>query len=164
LSTQRIPSETDEAYEERVNLAYARALNLEQGSEEQRSDFMRRVKDAVDGVRHAAATATKRVTRTVAGAASSAKHAMGGATRAARGSSRKVGEAMSDVRHSAEHMYDTNPLAMGAAMFGLGVLIGGVVPLTQMERRGLQRVADTAAREGAKVADRGAELLQKSVH
>jgi hypothetical protein len=137
---------------------------MEQGAEEQRSDFMRRVKDAVRGVRYAAAGATRRVGRTFSGAASGARHAVGGATRAAKGGTRKVGEAVSGVRHSAEHLYDTNPLAMGALLFGVGVLIGGAMPLSQVERRGLQPVADAATREGAKVADRGADLLQKSVH
>lgn len=163
-STQRIAGETDEAYEERVHLAYARALNMEQGPEEHRSDFMRRVKDTVHGIKQTASNATRRVGRTVSGAASGAKHAVGGATRAVKGGARRMGETASGVRHSAANLYDSNPLAMGALMFGLGVLLAGATPLSQVERRGLQRVADVASREGAKVADRGAEMLQKSVH
>lgn len=163
-STQRIAGETDEAYEERVHLAYARALNMEQEPEEHRSAFLSRVKNAVSGIKHAASDTKRRVGGAVSGAASGAKHAVSGATRAMKGSSRKVGEAVSGVRHSAEDLYDTNPLAIGALMFGLGVLLGGAAPLSQVERRSLQRVADVASREGAKVADRGAEMLQKSVH
>jgi ElaB/YqjD/DUF883 family membrane-anchored ribosome-binding protein len=63
----RLPSETDEAYEERVHQAYSSALGLKQLAGEAANEFKDRVKRTVEGIQYAATRAGGRISRTLKG-------------------------------------------------------------------------------------------------
>jgi ElaB/YqjD/DUF883 family membrane-anchored ribosome-binding protein len=66
-ATPRMPSETDEAYEERVHQAYGQALGLKQLAGEAVHEFKERVKRTVEGIQYAATRAGGRIGRTFSG-------------------------------------------------------------------------------------------------
>lgn len=85
-ATPRMPSETDEAYEERVHQAYTQALGLKQLAGEAAHEFKERVKSTVEGIQYAATRAGSRMSRTfkgtgrrLGGALSTAGKGIGGA-------------------------------------------------------------------------------------
>lgn len=187
-STPRMPSETDEAYEERVHQAYSQALGLKQMAGEAANDFKERVQRAVEGVQYAATRAGGRIGRTfkgtrrrIGGALSGAGKGAGGAYSGARRGLASTGQRVSHLaadarhaaeeqaerlshaaeqaRHRAERFYDETPLAAGAIALALGALAGSLTPLSQPERRTLRGVADKAARTGADLAERGARAV-----
>jgi|CXWL01.1.fsa_nt_gi vacuolar-type H+-ATPase subunit H len=163
-STPRSPNESDDAYNERVHAAYAKALDIKQQAGEAIHDFMQRVGDAVEGVEKAAAKARDRIGQAFAGAGESARQAAGEAKHFVQDQGAKLGQRANEARHRAEDFYEHNPLAVGAILFGLGAAIGGTTPLSDAERRSLGGVADEATRRAADLAERGASAIQSPVH
>lgn len=145
-NTARLSGETDEAYDQRVHTAYARALDMKQMAGEAVHDFQARVSHAVDGARHAATNVRERMST----ALSNTSHAM-------QSKAMHLGHQVSNVRHSAEHLYQDTPLAAGAIALAVGALIGSAAPLSGVERRGLSGVADKAMRTSADLANRAAD-------
>jgi ElaB/YqjD/DUF883 family membrane-anchored ribosome-binding protein len=200
-ATPRMPSETDEAYEERVESAYTQALGLKQLAGEAAHEFKERVKRTVEGIQYAATRAGSRISRTfkgtgrrLGGAYSSTREKLGTAYVGSReklgefasSSKERLGTMASDAKHfteeqaqhlretaeearyRAERFYDQTPLAAGAIALAVGALVGSLTPLSSPERRTLRGVADTAARTGADLAERGSravdERLDGSLH
>lgn len=171
-ATPRMPSETDEAYEERVHDAYVKALDLKQMAGEAAHEFKARVKNTVESIQYAATRAGARVKRTLTGTgrrlgsaytgtreklgtlASDAKHT-------AEEQAERLRLAAGEARHRVEDFYEESPLAIGAIALGIGALIGGAAPLTQPERRTLRGVADKAAGAGADLVDRGVRAVEE---
>jgi ElaB/YqjD/DUF883 family membrane-anchored ribosome-binding protein len=158
-STPRMESESDEDYDTRVHSAYAKALNLKQKAGEASDAFMKRIKETVSGIQHAASSATRGIT----GAMSGAKHAVSGAGKYAANTAHKLGEGARDARHNAANYYQESPLVVGAVALAVGALIGSFAPLTDPEREGLHGVADKAMRAGADFAERGARMVDQRV-
>lgn len=144
-ATPRNTGETDDAWNERVHAAYAKALDLKQMAGEAAHDFKERVSTTVQGIQRRAADLRDR-------AAAMASNA----SQYAQDQARNLGQRASDAKHSAEDFYQETPLAVGALALAIGALIGSATPLSDTEREGLGDVADKAARTGADLADRGA--------
>lgn len=168
MSTPRNTGETDDAYNDRVHAAYAKALDLTQMAGEAAHDFKERVSKTVHGIQRRAADVRDRLSATASDVSAYAQD-----------QARNLGQRASDARHKAEDFYQDTPLAAGALALALGALIGSATPLSDTEREGLSGVADKAARTGADLADRGAraaadlaergaraaeEQLDRSVH
>jgi ElaB/YqjD/DUF883 family membrane-anchored ribosome-binding protein len=151
-ATARNVGESDDAYNERVQAAYAKALDLKQMAGEAINDFKERVSKTVQGIQRRAGEVRDRMSST----ASDAKHY-------AENQAQKLGQRASDVRHRAENFYEETPLAAGALAIAIGALIGSATPLSNAEREGLRGVADKAARTGADLAERGARAVEQQV-
>ena len=176
-ATPRMPSETDEAYEERVNQAYTQALGLKQMAGEAAHEFKERVKRTVEGIQYAATRTGSRISRTVKGTgrrlggaysgtrekigtlAASGRERLGTLTSDAKHMAEEqaqhLREAADEARHRAERFYDDTPLAAGAIALAVGALVGSLTPLSPPERRTLRGVADQAVNKGADLAERG---------
>lgn len=163
-STPRNPNETDDAYNERVHAAYAKALNIKQQAGEAIHDFKQRVGRTVTSVEEAAAKTRDRIGQAFAGASAGAMQAAGDAKHFVQDQSAKLGQRANEARHRAEDFYDHNPLAVGAVLFALGAALGGATPLSDTERRSLGGVADEATRRAADLAERGASAIERPVH
>ncbi|GAM97842.1 hypothetical protein U91I_01471 [alpha proteobacterium U9-1i] len=163
-ATPRNTSESDDAYNERVHAAYAKALDLKQQAGEAIHDFKQRVAHAVEGVEKAAAKTRDRIGQAFSNAGESAQHAVANAKHFVQDQGVKLGERASHARHQAEDFYEHNPLAVGAALFALGAALGGATPLSNAERENLGGVADEAARRAADLAERGASAIESKVH
>ncbi len=151
-STPRMINESDEAYEERIHAAYAKALDLKQMAGEAAHDFKERVAMSVNGARQAAASVRERM----AGAVS--KVADGVHDQALR-----IGDKVSGVRDGAVDFYQDTPLAAGAIALAVGALLGSATPLSDPERNALEGVASNSARTGANLAKRAARLVDETV-
>jgi ElaB/YqjD/DUF883 family membrane-anchored ribosome-binding protein len=151
-ATPRNVGETDDAWNERVHAAYAKALDLKQMAGEAAHDFKERVSKTVHGIQRRAADVRDRATAMAAGAGAYAQE-----------QARNLGERASDMRHRAEDFYQDTPLAAGALALAIGAVIGSATPLSDTEREGLSGVADKAARTGADLAERGARAVEQSV-
>ena len=149
-ATQRMANETDDAYNERVHAAYAKALDLKQKAGEAMDEFKARVSQTVDGIQRRASDIGDRM----AAMGSGAKHY-------AEDQAQRLGQRASDAKHRAEDFYQETPLAAGAIALAIGALIGSTTPLSNAEREGLRGVADTAARKGADLAERGARAIER---
>lgn len=144
-ATSRNVGETDDAYNDRVHAAYAKALDLTQMAGEAAHDFKERVSKTVHGIQRRASEVRDRLSATASDVSSYAQD-----------QARNLGQRASDARHKAEDFYQDTPLAAGALALAIGALIGSATPLSDTEREGLSGVADKAARTGADLADRGA--------
>jgi ElaB/YqjD/DUF883 family membrane-anchored ribosome-binding protein len=171
-ATPRLPSETDEAYEDRVHDAYVKALDLKQMAGEAAHEFKARVKSTIEGIQYAATRAGARVKRTLggtgrrlSGAYTGARERVGtlasDAKHVAEEQAGRLSHAASDARHRVEDFYEESPLAIGAIALGIGALIGGAAPLSQPERRTLRGVADKAVGAGADLVDRGVRAVEE---
>jgi len=163
-ATPRNPSESDEAYNDRVHDAYVKALDLKQQAGEAVNDFKARVARTVDGIEKAAAKTRDRIAHTFADMSAGAQHALADAKHFVQDQSAKLGERASHARHQATDFYEHNPLAVGAILFALGAALGGATPLSDAERQNLGGVADEAARRAADLAERGASAIENQVH
>ena len=116
-ATPRMPSETDEAYEERVHSAYTQALGLKQLAGEAAHEFKERVKRTVEGIQYAATRTGSRISRTfkgtgrrIGGAYSSTRDKLGTAYTGSReklgafatSSKERLGTLASDAKHFTE--------------------------------------------------------------
>lgn len=162
-ATPRMPNETDDAYNDRVHQAYAKALNLSQKAGEAMHEFKARVASAADSLKHTATGARDRIGRAFSGAAHFASDTAHTVSEKAKAGAEYVGQKASAARHSAEDFYDENPLAVGALAVAVGAVVGSFAPLTQPEREGLRGVADTAARKGADFAERSVRKVEERV-
>jgi ElaB/YqjD/DUF883 family membrane-anchored ribosome-binding protein len=151
-STPRMSNETDSAYEDRVHQAYAKTLDLKQRADEAVHEFKARVSKTVEGIKANAEGARQRLA-----------HVLSDARQGAVDQARKMGDAATNARHSAENFYDETPLAAGAIALAVGALIGSAAPLSRTERDVLGGVADKAVRKGADLAERGAQLVEERV-
>lgn len=151
-ATPRNVGETDDAWNERVHAAYAKALDLKQMAGEAAHEFEERVSKTVQGIQRRATDVRDRVSST----ASDISHY-------AQDQARNIGQRASQARHSAEDFYQDTPLAVGAIALAIGALIGSAAPLSDTEREGLSGVADKAARAGADLAERGARAAEQAV-
>jgi len=150
--TQRLPDETDDAYDQRMHLAYAEKLDLKQKAGEAAHEFKARVAKTVDGIRTTAEGARRRMANLL----SDAKHAAGQQLEG-------IGEKAAAARHRAEDFYTETPLTAGAIALAAGALIGSATPLSRPERDALSGVADKAARTGADLAERGAQKVEDAI-
>jgi hypothetical protein len=173
-ATPRLPNETDEAYEERVNQAYAKALDLKQLAGEAAHEFKERVKRTVEGIQYAATRAGSRIGRTVMGAGrrigeaatqtgERMSHLASDAKHLAEEQAQRLSRTAVEARYGAERYYDESPLTVGAIAVALGAILGSVTPLSSPERRTLRGVADSAVRTGADLAERGARAVEEGV-
>lgn len=147
-STPRQANESDDAWNERVHGAYARALDLKQATDEAMHDFKARVSRTVDAAKHAGEAARQRVSRTLSNTKTAAVHQV-----------ERLGERAAAAKHGAEDFYEHTPLAAGAIAMAVGALIGSATPLSHQERDALHGVADMAVRKGADLAERGASAV-----
>lgn len=147
--TQRMADETEEAFEDRLHHAYAKALDMKQSAGEAIGDFKRRVKEMAAHAKHSAQHAGEQVS-----------HAMSGAAHMAKEQSRHLGESVADARHKAEDLYQETPLAAGAVAIAIGAILGSAAPLSTIEREKLGKVADRAAQATGDLAKKGAGLVK----
>jgi hypothetical protein len=143
--------ETQEAFSHRLHDVEAKALELKQDAGEAIESFKARVKSAGESLAHTAAGVRSRMN---AGAAQAA-HFVGD-----QAHNLKLGAG--DIKHKAQAFYDEYPLAAGAIGMAIGAIIGASAPLSSMERENLQGVADTAAKAGADLAERGARAVERA--
>ncbi len=180
--TVREPGESDEAYQERLHQAETSALNLRQRSGEAIQAFKQRVGETIHAIERAGASARDKLTSSLSGARSFASDSLsktrdfatssyGSAKDFATERGRQIGDFADQTRRSAGEFYDGNPLITGALAVAVGAALGSALPLSQSERSTLRRVADTAARTGADLAERGARAVgertsgnQEAVH
>ncbi|MBN8606067.1 MAG: DUF3618 domain-containing protein [Caulobacterales bacterium] len=151
-STPRETNESDDAWNERVHGAYARALDLKQAADEAMHDFKARVSRAVDAAKQAGESARLRVSRALSNTKAAAAHQV-----------ERLGQRAAAAKHGAEDFYEHTPLAAGAIALAVGALIGSATPLSRQEREALHDVADTALRKGADLAERGANAVADRV-
>lgn len=150
-SKPRLADETDTAYGERLHEEHAKALDLKQMTGEAYDAFKARVARTIEGLERRAAG----VRDAVAGGVSHAGAYVGE-------QAKHVGEMAGQVKHKAGDLYEENPLAAGAIGVAVGALIGALAPLSSLERKNLQGVADTAMQTGADLAERGASAVEKA--
>ncbi|HVK82150.1 MAG TPA: hypothetical protein VM915_16225, partial [Verrucomicrobiae bacterium] len=151
-ATARNANESDDAYDERVHMAYAKALDLKQMADEAAHDFKERVSKTVQGIQRRAGDVRDRMSQT----ASDVSHY-------AQAQTQRLGAKASAVSHRAQDFYQDTPLAVGAIALAVGALIGSATPLSNAEREGLSGIADQAARAGADLAERGARAVTQNV-
>lgn len=151
-STPRLANETDDAWNERVHGAYARALDLKQAAGEAVHDFKARVSRTVEAAKHAGESARDRVSQALASTKAAAAHQV-----------ERLGERASAAKHSAEDFYENTPLAAGAIALAVGALLGSATPLSRQEREALHGVADAALAKSADLAERGASAVAERV-
>lgn len=147
----RDPDESESDYQERLHEEHAKALDLKQMAGEAYDAFKARVARTVEGLERRAAG----VRDAVAGGVSHAGAYVGE-------QAKHVGEMAGQVKHKATDLYEENPLAAGAIGVAVGALIGALAPLSSLERKNLQGVADTAMQTGADLAERGASAVEKA--
>lgn len=151
-ATPRTANESDEAYNDRVHQAYAKALDLKQMAGEAIHDFKERVSKTAQGIQRRAAEVRDRI-----------GHVASDASHYAQDQAQRLGQKASAVRHRAEDFYQDTPLAAGAIALAIGALIGSATPLSEAERDGLGGLADRAARTGADLAERGARAVERQM-
>lgn len=151
-ATARTANESDDAYEERVHMAYAKALDLKQMADEAAHDFKERVAKTVQGIQRHAGDVRDRMSQT----ASNVSHY-------AQAQTQRLGAKASAVSHRAQDFYQDTPLAVGAIALAVGALIGSATPLSNVERDGLSGIADQATRAGVDLAARGARAVSQTV-
>lgn len=149
--TARLADETQEAYNERLHAAYAKALDLKQEAGEAMDAFKQRVRRAVSSIDYAAHRAGRRIGQ-----------AFAGAMHFAEDQASRAGLQAAQARRATVRFYDANPLAAGAIMMAVGALAGAAAPLSTLERDALDGAADTAMRTGADLAQRGAQMVEKT--
>ncbi|MFT3723148.1 MAG: DUF3618 domain-containing protein [Hyphomonadaceae bacterium] len=150
-NSPRIDDETDEAYGHRLHEAHASALDLKQHAGEALDAFKARVTRTIEGIERRAMTVRDSVQSGISKAGTYAGE-----------QARNVGAMAANAKDQAGAFYDDNPLAAGAIGLAVGALIGSLTPLSDVERGGLQGVADKAARTAADLAERGADAVQKA--
>ena len=158
----RIAGETDEAYESRMHDEHAKALDIRQMAGEASDAFQARVKRTIEGMERRASW----VRDSVSGGFAKAGHFVHDQAQhmgeMAGDATHRIGDMVGKAKHSAVDMYDQNPLAAGAIGVALGALLGSLAPLSSLERNKLRGVADEAMREGANLAERGANAVEKA--
>jgi ElaB/YqjD/DUF883 family membrane-anchored ribosome-binding protein len=147
--TQRLGSETEEAFSERLHAAQAKALELSQNAGEAVDNFKQRVAQTVGDLE----TKAQQTRDRVAQAFSSAVHAVGDGAHALQA---KAG----DAKHGAQNLYANNPLAGGAVALAVGAIIGALTPLSDAERSSLAGLAGRANNAGAAFAEQGARAAE----
>lgn len=150
-NSPRTDNETDEAYHARLHEAHASALNLKQHAGEALDAFKARVARTVEGMERSAMNVRDSVQAGITNAGIYVGE-----------QAQKVGAMAAGAKDRAEAFYDDNPLAAGAIGIAVGALIGSLTPLSNVERGGLQDVADKTARTAADLAERGADAVQKA--
>jgi hypothetical protein len=146
-----------------VHHAYVKALDLKQRAGEAVNDFKARVSETVQGIQRRAADIGDRMSSTASDMSHYAQDRARRLGESASYQAQRLGERAADARHRAEDFYTETPLAAGALAVALGALIGSATPLSNAEREGLRGVADTAARKGADLAERGARAVERQV-
>lgn len=149
--TPRLANESDDAFSERLHGAYAAALDLKQDASEAIDGFKARVQQAVSSIERSAHRAGH-----------SAGHVLSQAKNFAGDQVRHVGEGAANARHAAANFYDENPVVTGAIAIAIGAIVGAAAPLSSMEREALDDVAGSAVEAGAKVARKGADMVEKA--
>lgn len=144
--TQRLESESEDAFSTRLHDAYAKALNVTQSAGEAAHDFKRRVGETVKSLEHKASQARHKVMQTFSNAAHT------------------VADKAGDAKNAATHLYADNPLAGGAIAVALGAIVGALAPLSDSERSALGGLAEKASAVGADMAERGARVAERPVH
>lgn len=150
-TSPRVADETDDAYSRRMHDAHASALDIKQMAGEAYDAFQARVKRTVEGLERRAIA----VRDAVSGGVSKAGAYIGE-------QAKHVGEMAGDAKDKAADFYDQNPLAAGAIGVAIGALIGSLTPLSSVERKNLQGVADEAMRTGVNLAEKGASAVEKA--
>ncbi len=151
-NTPRNAGESDEDYDTRLHHAYGQSLDLKQKAGEAAHEFKDRISQTVDGVRERAMSARERIGQSIEGASAYVAD-----------KAHSVGERASDMKSGVQNMYQDSPLSLGAIALAVGALIGAATPLTDTEREQLEGVADKAADAGAKLAERGARMVEDQV-
>lgn len=151
-STTRLAGEAEEAFNERLHAAHAKALDLKQAAGEAIGDFKTRVAHAVAAVEHGAVEARARLA-----------HAFSDVANYTQRQAANIGHKAAEARRGAEHFYEDSPLAVGAIALAVGAIVGSLTPLSPQEREGLSGVADNAVRASADLAERGAKIVEDSV-
>jgi ElaB/YqjD/DUF883 family membrane-anchored ribosome-binding protein len=147
----KMAGETQEAFAHRLHEAEALAMDMKQHAGEAIDAFKARVKSAGETVAHTAHGIRERMN---AGAAQAAQFIGEQA--------RNLKAGAGDAKHKAQDFYDEYPLAAGAIGVAIGAIIGATAPLSSLERDRLQGVADTAAKAGADLAEKGARAVERA--
>jgi ElaB/YqjD/DUF883 family membrane-anchored ribosome-binding protein len=147
----RNPGETDEEWEHRLHEAEAGAMNLKQRAGEAIDAFKQRVKASGEAV-----------ARTASGVRHRMSAGMGQAAHFVGHQAHNVKAGITEATQRTQAFYDEYPLAAGAVGVAVGALIGALTPLSSAERDTLRGVADTAARAGADLAEKGARAVERT--
>jgi ElaB/YqjD/DUF883 family membrane-anchored ribosome-binding protein len=163
-NSPRLDGETDDAYARRLHDEHATALDIKQMAGETYDAFQARVIRTIEGLQRKAA----HVRDFVASSVSKAGHFMHDQAthmgEMAGDAKDKVGDMASQAKHKAVDMYEENPLAAGAVGVAIGALLGALTPLSSLERKNLQGLADGAMKAGADMAERGAGAVEKAAN
>lgn len=138
----RMDDESEDAYSIRTHQAYATALDLEPGANEDEDSFRERVKQTAQSMREKASQAGREL-----------KHKVEGVTS-------RIGDMTSDVGGKATRFYDQSPLAAGAVALALGLIVGGATPLTTPERRVIRDAATRLKRNGLSQSGQTASMRE----
>lgn len=115
-----------------------------------------RARNATRGLRHGAADAADRLSDAASDVADRVSHV-------ASDAAHRVSEGARIARQRGEETVDSHPLAVAAAMFGVGLLMGVAVPSSRREDRWFGEESDelkeTAKHMGEDVVHRGKEVV-----
>jgi ElaB/YqjD/DUF883 family membrane-anchored ribosome-binding protein len=161
-NSPKLADETDDAYSRRLHDEHAKALDIKQMAGETYDAFQARVTRTIEGLQRRAT----HVRDSVANGFSKAGHFMHDQAthmgEMASDAKHKIGDMAGQAKHQAIDMYEQNPLAAGAVGVAIGALLGSLTPLSSMERKNLQGLADGAMKAGADMAERGASVVEKA--
>lgn len=158
--TPRMANESDAEYESRLHDAHASALKLKQKAGEAVDAFKQRVSSVVSTIEDGASSVRHRMGDAAAAVGDSVGGAVVGAAGYAKHQGERLGRTAINASHKTADFYGHNPIAFGAIALAIGALIGSTTPLSETERNALEGVADKAARTGADLAEKGAQLVQ----
>jgi hypothetical protein len=159
-ATTRGEGEEESAWSQRMIEAEAKVLGLNQHAEESSDDFKARVKDAGDRLTKTIADLRARVGRSYKRGSEGISQGASNVTDFLGDQALYARHLAGDLKHRTQDLYNESPLAVGAVGLAAGALIGAAAPLLSVEREKLGGIARTAARQGADLAERGAQAAQ----
>lgn len=140
-----------------------------------RADLTRNVDELVDRVapgriverrRQAVRDRFRRMRDSVMGTAGSGTHAVADARSGVAGRASSAADSVAGGAHDAADTIrartEGSPLATGMIAFGLGALVGGLLPSTRAESQVAHRVVDTAKEQGQPVLDEAKAAAQEA--
>ncbi len=159
--------EDDDAYENRLTQARAKAADIQRRDDESDHAFRDRVHGAAEKFKSLSHTTREKLSHAydgaaerVSGAASAAAHAASSTAHAASSGASTVSEAALSSAAGAKHFHEDHPLASGAIGLAIGALIGSALPLSREEHDRLKGLVDEGLEKGAKAASHAAEKVE----
>ena len=169
----RGPTETNDAYDSRLDAARGQALGLARHAEENETSFSQRVRDALSSTQqtgmdkaHGLGDKAGQMASSVSDKAQNAGSAIGEAAKHAGGAigdaAQHAGGAIGQGGSSLARMLGESPITLGALGLAAGALLGALLPQSEQEETALGGIAGQArgmARDlGQQAADGGGHV------